>query len=832
MTGLALPLRFALRELRGGLAGLRLLAVCLFLGTMAIAAVGSLSAAILEAIRAEGQVILGGDIEIRLPFRAATPAEARAFADTGTVSHASRMRAMATSGDRRSLAELKAVDTRYPLYGAATLADGRPVQAALAEGAVLAPELADQLMVRPGGQVTVGTLTLPVAGILGQEPDRAGAGFALGPTIMIARDRLGETGLVQVGSIITQAYRIRLGPGVEPGPVIADLKARFPGNDWEVRDRGDGAPGLRRFIVQLGGFLTLVGLAALAVAGVGVGQGVTAYMASKLRVVATMKTLGASTAQITWSYLLQITIVALGAVSVGAAAGALAPWAAVRLLGDVLPVPPAVGIYPAPLLLAAAYGLLVAFAFALWPLSRAAHAAPARLLRSGIEAPGRPSPRIGLLAALCGIAVIALAVVSARAPEFAASFIGGVLGLIALLTLFALLLRALARRLPRPRDPLARLALSSLSRPGSPAPQLIVALGLGLAIFATLAVIESSLSNEIARNLPEDAPDLVVFDAPKEARGPIEAAVAAAAPGARVNAAASLRGPVTAVKGVPVNRIVRPEGAWVLDGDRGLTFSDTPPEGNEVVAGKWWAADYSGPPLVSMDAEQAKLIGLKLGDRITIAVLGAEVEATIANFRELDFRKPTLQYMFVFNRAAIEAAPHSWVMTLSLPRGVDEAAVKRALAKAAPTASVVDVGETVERVNGLLSQVLTAIRAAAAAAIAAGVAVLIGALAASARARTYDSVLMKVLGATRGQILKASAIEYAVLGLVVAMLALLVGAGAGAGILAYALRIPFDPAWGQVAGTVIGGAALILVLGLAGAWRTLGERPSAILRTL
>jgi len=555
-------------------------------------------------------------------------------------------------------------------------------------------------------------------------------------------------------------------------------------------------------------------------------------MASKLRVVATMKTLGASTAQITWSYLLQIGIVALGAVAAGALAGAVAPWAAVRLLGDVLPVPPALGIYPAPLLLAAAYGLLVAFAFALWPLSRAAHAAPARLLRAEIEAPGRPSRRIGLAAGLCGAAILALAVLSARAPEFAAGFIAGVLGLIGLLTLLALGLRALARRLPRPRDPLVRLALSGLARPGGSAPQLVVALGLGLAIFATLAVIESSLSNEIARNLPEDAPDLVVFDAPKEARGAIEAAVAAAAPGARINAAASLRGPVTAVKGVPVNEIDQPEGAWVLDGDRGLTWSDIPPEGNKVVEGRWWSADYSGPPLVSMDAEQAKLIGLKLGDKITVAVLGAEVEATVANFRELDFRRPTLQYMFVFNRAAIEAAPHSWVMTLSLPPRADEAAVKRALAKAAPTASVVDVGETVERVNGLLGQVLTAIRAAAAAAIAAGVAVLIGALAASARARTYDSVLLKVLGATRMQVLKASAIEYAVLGLVVGVLALVVGAGAGAAVLRLALDIPFDPAWGQVALTVLGGAALILALGLAGAWRTLSARPSAILRTL
>lgn len=829
-----LALRLALRELRGGLGALRLLAVCLALGVMAIAAVGSLSSAIIASVRDQGQTILGGDLEVRLPFRQPTPAEGAAMERAGVVSHVSRMRAMAGAGDKRSLVELKAVDRAYPLYGSAALAGGGSLPAALGHGVVLAADLADSLGVRMGDTVSVGRASFPVAGILAEEPDRAGAGFALGPTLMLPRERLAATGLIQPGSIVTEAYRIRIAPGADARAAAERLKAAVPGSDWEIRTRDNAAPGLTRFIASLGTFLTLVALAALAVAGVGVGQGVQAYLQGKLRTIATLKTLGAGTRLIATSYLIQIALVAAGACLVGAALGALAPWLALKALAGLLPVAPRPGFYVLPLLLACAYGLLVAAAFALWPLGRAALASPARLLRSEVDdAPARPSPGAAIGAVLAGALCVALAVAASGAPELAAGFIGGVLGLIALLAAAAYALRWAARRAPQPTGPLARLALGSLTRPRSPAPQLVVALGLGLSIFAALAVIESSLSAEIRRALPANAPDLVVFDAPKESIKAIRAAVDGQARGSHINAAPSLRGPVTAVRGVPVSQLRNiPPGTWVLQGDRGLTYSDAPPEGNEVVAGRWWSKGYQGPPLVSMDADQAKNLGLRIGDTITVAVLGADIEAKIANLRSLDFRRATLQYMFVYNEAALKDAPFSWVVTVSLSDKAREAAVRRALARAVPTASVIGVRETVTRVNGVLNQVLLAVRAAAGAAIAAGLAVLVGALAAQARRRAYEATLLKVLGGTRGQVLRAGAIEYGALGLSVALIALALGTGAGALILRRVLDLPFAPAWGQVALTVTGGAALVLCAGLFASWRTLGARPAAILRSL
>ncbi len=828
-----LPLRLALRELRGGLLGLRLLAVCVFLGVAALAGVGSLSASILDGLNSRGQEILGGDIEIQLPLRVATAPERAAFARVGTVSEVVRARAMVGRGDVRVLGEMKAVDARWPLYGTATIAGGGVVQRALARGgAAIAPALADRLGVRVGDSIEVGATRLRVGGLLVDEPDRAGSGLAFGPTIVIGLDALPATQILQPGSLASHLYRIALPTGADPKATIAALKRATGGNGWEVRDRSNGAPGLRRFVEQLGQFLTLVGLSALVVAGVGVGQGVTGYLASKRGTIATLKGLGASTATIRASYLIQIALVTAGAIVLGLIVGGTAPWAFVRLAAGALPVAPAVGVEPRPLALAAAYGALVALAFALWPLASAARTSPAQLLRADVDRPARPGGSTLAVIVAAGMALLALAIGGSGNPAFAAAFVGGVAALVALLGGLAALVRWGAARARRPRNPISRLALANLHRPGAPITQLVVALGLGLSLFATLAVIETSLAARIAGALPVGAPDLVFIDLPKESIAPFEAMVAHTVPGAKVNAVPSLRGPVAAVNGVPVSRIVPPDGAWVLRGDRGLTYADTPPEGNTLVEGRWWPVGYNGPPLVSMDVTQAKLLGLKIGDRITVSVLGVDLEARIANFRRLNFQRVALQYMFVYDAAALRDAPHTWVATIALPPHADTRALRRAAARDYATASFVDLHEALGQVNDLLGQILFAVRAAASVTIVAGVAVLVGALAAGRRARTYDAVILKMLGATRGQVLRAAALEYFALALVVGVLALVLGLAAGGGVLVFVLQLPFAPAPGPVLATVVLGGLVTVVLGLAGSWSALGAPPNRVLRTL
>ena len=826
--------RLALREGRGGLGALRLLFVCLFLGVLAMAGVGSLATAITEGLSREGRAILGADVEARLTQREPTPQEAAALRGFGgEVSVNVKMRAMVrgetgAAAGKQLLGELKAVDGGWPLYGEAALADGRAVQAALREGAVVAEPLAVQLGLKPGDIISLGEARMPVAGILTVEPDKASEGFTFGPSVLISMERLAETGLVQPGTLYRHHTKLKLPAGTDPTAVTEELKAKFPDAGWRLADRSDGAPGVRRFVERLGQFLTLVSLTALAVAGVGVGNGVQSYLDRKAGTIATLKALGGSSGLVWRTYLLLIGGVALAAATAGALAGAVVPWLVVQVAGDTLPVPPALGLHPGPMLAAVLFGLLVALAFAVPPLARAGALPAQRIFRGSVEQWPWPSWRALGVALGAGALVAALAVAQAAERIFALGFLAGA-GVV-LLLLFGLgtLVMIVARRLPRPKAVLPRLALANLHRPGAMTRQLVVALGLGLSLFATLAFIETSFNAELRKTVPDKAPAFFLLDLPKEDADRFRESLPK---GTDYRMVPSLRGPVTHVNGVPASEMKDvPEAAYVLRGDRGLTWSQTVPQGNRLVAGSWWPADYAGPPLVSMDAEQAGLLGLKVGDRITVSVLGVEIEATIASLRAVDWDSLGFNFVLVYDPNTLRDAPYSWMATVTPPPAA-EAGFTGTISRAFPTVSVVKVKDVLGEVGNLVRQMGTAVRAAASVAILAGIAVLVGALAAQARARIYDNVILKTLGATRRQLMTAAAMEYAGLGLLVALIALALGGLAAWLVVTQVLDFGWNPDWIVALTTVLLGAAVTLLLGLVGAWQTLGAKVAGVLRT-
>ena len=838
--------RFALREARGGLGALKLLFLCLFLGVLALAGVGSLASAIQKGLAEQGQVILGGDVEVRMTQRA-PDADEMAFLQGlgGTISESIRMRAMVRtetgpsagapgeSGgaeDRQLLAEMKAVDGGWPLYGEAALRGGggnEQVQAALAEGAVIAEGLAEQLGLKLGDIISLGESRFPVSGILTVEPDRAGEGFTFGPSVMIAFDRVADTALVQPGSLYRHHVRLKLPAGTDPVAVTEAIETAFPDAGWRVADRRDGAPGVRRFVERLAQFLTLVSLTALAVAGVGVGNGVQSYLDRKGGTIATMKALGAPAALILRTYLLLIGGVALVAAAVGAIAGALVPYIVVSVAGASLPVPPVLGFHAAPMLAAIVFGLLVAFAFAVPPLARAGALPAQRMFRGSVERWPWPSARALGVSLAAGALVAALAVWQAAETIFALGFLAG--AIIVLLLLFGLgtLVQWTAKRLPRPASMLGRLALGNIHRPGAMTRQLVVALGLGLSLFATLAFIETSFNAELRKTVPDKAPSFFLLDLPKEDAGRFRAMLPA---DTDLSMVPSLRGPVVAVNGTPVSELTNvPDRSYVLRGDRGLTYSDALPDGNRLVAGTWWPKDYAGPPLVSMDAEQAGLLGLTVGDTITVSVLGVEITATIASLREIDWDSLGFNFVLIYDSNTLRDAPYSWMATVSPPVQFEDG-FTGTISRAFPTVSVVKVKDVLGQVGALVTQMGSAVRAAASVAILAGIAVLVGALAAQARARVYDNVILKTLGATRRQLMTAAAMEYAALGLLVALIALALGGLAAWVVVTQVLQFSWQPDWGVALLTVLLGAAVTLVLGLVGAHRTLGVKVARVLR--
>ena len=823
--------RISRRDLSARIRGLRLLAICLFLGVATLAAIGSLTAGIGEELSRRGQTILGGDIEVAIAQRTATRAELAALRKAGSLSETIRLRAMAISNDSL-LAELKAIDGAYPHYGALKLQDGAVAEAPAKGEIYIGPTLSERLDIANGGTVRFGEVTFKVAGIISDEPDRLGEGFTLGPVAIINMASLPDTGLIQPGSMYEAKYRVKLRPDQDAAAVGKALEAKFPSAGWEITDRSNGAPGTRRFIERMGQFLTLVGLASLVIAGIGVGNGVSSYLASKRASIATLKVTGADSSTIFRIYMLQILAVAAVAISVGLIVGSLMPMLIGAIAGDILPVAPGLTFHPVPLAVSAIYGLLIAFAFALPPLARARTVPAAGLFRAVVEGNARIDRRsiIWVIASIA--AIVSLAVVTARDPLFSLGFIGAAFGLLLLLTGIAWSLRFVFIHLPRPKAPLPRLALANLHRPGAQTSALVVALGLGLTLFVTLAAIQTSINSEIKNSVPERAPSFFVLDIPRDGVTRFTQMVRQVDPKGVINLIPALRGTIIEYGGQRVDQLEElPEGAWVLNGDRGLTYSATIPKGSELVEGKWWASDYNGPPLVSLDAEVAKTLGVGVGDSMTVSLLGVEVPAKIASLREVKWENFGLNYVMVFSPGSLDKAPHNMVATLTVSKEAERKLAK-SLPPAFPSLSLIEVGEVTAQITTLLTQMAQAIAAAASIAILAGIAVLVGAIAAARASRIYDSVIMKMLGGTRVQILGAQAVEYGILAVVLGLLSLALGLGAAYYVVVQIFDFTFAPDPTILAVTLIGGAGLTFVLGIVGSLPILAARPSEALRSL
>ncbi|MGU3559131.1 ABC transporter permease [Methylobacterium radiotolerans] len=842
-----LTLRLALRELRAGLNGFAVFLACIALGVMAIAGVASISRSLSDGLGREGRRILGGDLAFNLINREATDAEKQALAREGRLDVVASLRAMAVApGGDAALVELKAVDpATYPAAG--DLATDPPGRLAdlLAErdgvpGALADPALLTRLDVKVGDRIGLAGHAVAIRGTIVSEPDKIAGGIGFGPRLMVSEPTLRATGLVQPGSLNRWSYRLILPPGTPDADLDAAqarIRAATPEAGWEIRSRTNADPRFAKSIERFTQFLTLVGLTALIVGGVGVGNAVHAFVERKRPSIATLKSVGAPGSQVVALYLTQVMLIAGLGTLIGLVIGASLPFLLDALFAADLPLPLNPTLAPGELALAAAYGLITAFAFAITPLGRAHDVPVSGLFRDTVD-PARVSPRwryrIWLAASLA--ALVGLSVATAFDRRVALIFIAAAAIAFGLLHLVALGLMALARRMPHPRWPAPRMALANLHRPGALTPAIVLSLGLGVTLLVTLSLIDANVRRTISATLPARAPNLFFLDIPSRDVAQFREFLARAAPSGKIEDVPMMRGRIVALNGVPASKIRPPEdAAWVLDGDRGITYADTVPDGSSLTEGAWWSAEQGAKPLVSFEADLARQLGLKLGDTVTVNVLGRDLTATIFNLRRVEWRNLGINFVMVFSPGTFRGAPHSDLATLTLPGGTDAAAENRVLrdvAKTFPSVSAVRVKDALDAIGDLVGRLVLAIRGASAVAVLASLFVLAGAIAAGHRARLYDAVVLKVLGASRARLLTAYALEYAALGLATALFGLLAGSLAGWVIVAKVMHLDFRLDLSGALVAAVAAVALAILLGLAGTWRILGQKPAPYLRQI
>jgi putative ABC transport system permease protein len=842
----SLALRYALRELRSGLRGFYVFIACIALGVMAIAGVGSVAASLGEGLAREGRTLLGGDVAFSLIQREAKPDEVAFLRARGQVSVAATLRAMARTGDGRlALVELKAVDGNYPMLGELTLDPKMPVADVLAEhdgafGAAADSTLLARLDLKTGDRVTIGSATFQIRSVVGAEPDKLAGGVGFGPRFLVSEAALHATGLLQPGSLVRWIYRIKLPDNAADdraaAALIGDARSALPEAGWEIRSRGNASPQLERTISRFTQFLTLVGLAALLVGGVGVANAVKSHIDRRRDVIAAFKALGATGRDVFTIYLTQVIVLAgIGSV-IGLVAGAALPFIIVGVFGKLLPLPVTPALHPLELAVSLIYGLLTALAFGLWPLGRVHDVPVAALFREAVTSQWhRPRWRYLALMAVVIALLIAIAIGLAYDKRVAAVFVASSILVFALLRGIAAGLMALARRLPRTRITMLRLAIANIYRPGALTPSVVMSLGLGLAVLVTITQIDGNLRRQFLAALPDRAPSFYFIDIPTAEAGRFGAFLKQAAPQSNVEDVPMLRGRIVAARGVKAEDLkASTDSEWVLQSDRGLTYTGEIPKGSKVVEGKWWGPDYDGPPLVSMEKKIADGLKLKIGDEIVVNVLGRDIPATIGNMRTVDWQSLGINFVLVFSPNAFHGAPHTHIATLTEthPDSAGDARIIKSVADAFPMVTSVRVREALETIGTVVTNLVLAVRGASAVTLISAILVLGGALAAGHRHRVYDAVILKTLGATRARLLGAYALEYLMIGVATAVFGVIAGSVAAWMIVTRLMTLSFIWQAGSAAAVVAAALIVTVGLGLAGTLLALNQKPAAVLRNL
>jgi putative ABC transport system permease protein len=842
----SLPLRYALRELRGGLRGFYVFIACIALGVMAIAGVGSVAASLGEGLAREGRALLGGDVAFSLIQREAKPDEVAFLRARGQVSVAATLRAMARTGDGRlALVELKAVDGAYPMLGELTLAPKMPMTDLLAErdgafGAAADPTLLARLDLKLGDRVTIGSATFQIRSVVDAEPDKLAGGVGFGPRFLVSEAALRATQLLQPGSLVRWIYRVKLPDNAASDRAATaladDVRSALPEAGWEIRSRGNASPQLERTISRFTQFLTLVGLAALLVGGVGVANAVKSHIDRRRDVIAAFKALGATGRDVFAIYLTQVTVLAVIGSAIGLAAGAALPFVIVGVFGKLLPLPVVPALHFDELLLSLVYGLLTALAFGLWPLGRVHDVPVAALFREAVTSQWhRPRWRYLALMSLVIAVLVAVVIGLAYDKRVATVFVASSVVVFALLRGIAAGLMALARRLPRTSFTMLRLAIANIYRPGALTPSVVMSLGLGLAVLVTITQIDGNLRRQFMAALPDRAPSFYFIDIPATEADRFGAFLKQTAPQSTVEDVPMLRGRIVAARGVKAEDLkASTDSEWVLQSDRGLTYTGEIPRGSKIVAGQWWGADYNGPPLISIEKKIADGLNLRLGDEIVVNVLGRDIPARIGNMRTVDWQSLGINFVLVFSPNAFRGAPHTHVATLTEthPDPTGDARIIKSVADAFPMVTSVRVREALETIGAVVTNLVLAIRGASAVTLISAILVLGGALAAGHRHRVYDAVILKTLGATRARLLGAYALEYLMIGFATAIFGVIAGSIAAWLIVTRLMTLSFIWQAGSAAGVVVAALIVTVGLGLAGTLLALNQKPATVLRNL
>jgi len=883
-------LKMAWRETRAAWRHFIYFLICIAVGVGALVGVSLFGTNVERAVTKEARGLLGGDLEIRLtrPISLKGQAIMKSLSDRAiATTHVSELVAMAAraeqsplGGQATQIVELKAVEPEYPLYGTLRLepnndltdllrSDTRWCPGHTCFGVVVQESLLIRMRLAVGDRLKIGQGLFVITGVVQTEPDRMANAFSLGPRVLLSQEGLRTADLVKLGSRIRERYLLKIPDTMAPEPLLYELREQLASESARVSGYRDAQPQLKQFLEQLTRYLGLIGLTALFVGGLGVATSIHAFVREKLTTIAILKTVGADSATVIWTYALQALILGLAGSVIGLVIGILLqqglPWLISGLLASDLlnQLGFAADVTRAslvPLGKGLALGLLSTLLFALWPLLTIREIKPAMIFRRDVVPLVSATPadtarwwtrwptidRVkGFTSIGIGLGLAMLSIWQAGSWKVGLLFIGAFVAAVLLLGVSASMVILVLKKWPRPESLTLRQALGNIVRPGSQAVSITIAIGIGVMVVVTVSLVEQSLLRQVGDNRPTNAPTLFFIDIqPDQAEG-FARLLRQRSGDLTSDLAPLVRSRLSAINGQPIKFEATSEEEeqkeksaertqrrkrWYLTREYVLTFLQDLPKDNEIVNGAWWKPGQTiTKPLVSIEEDAAKQLGLTVGDTVELDIQGTPITGEVSSIRKVEWGNFSTNFYMIFSPGALDGAPHTYVATVRVAAS-DEVALQQAVVESFPNVTAINIGDVLDSFARVLDRLSLAIRAVALFCVVSGGLVMAAALAATRYRRLYESVILKALGATRSVIARAFAVEYALLGAVGGLL----GSSLASALSWAVLATVFDLSWSLEPPVLVMGfvatVTLTVLVGFLSTYRILGQPPLSVLR--
>jgi len=834
---------FLLRDLRGSLAmrSLWVFSVSLFLGITLIAACTGLLELVRGGLDAQQRLLFGGDVQVEARDVLA-PEELDWLEANGTVSRLVELRTMlGTGAGDFTVVELQSVDDAYPLYGDIRLEPDIALADAVGQapdgtwGAAFDPVLAEQLGVTTGDRVLVGSLSVELRALIREQPDRSFRADFRGPPLMLDEGALAASGLVLPTSVLDYEYRVRT--AMDPEDWRDAFFAAFPDAGYEVDTLGERGEFVGEQLDRVASVLLLIGIATLLIGGLGVANSIGAYLQSKFRTLATLQSLGARAAQVSYVFIGQTVLVALAASAAGAFTGSLVAWLAAHALAARLPVTASMADLLAPALTSVLFGVLAALAFALPSLGRTLSMRPALLIR-GVDDPDGTLPasyRVATLVLLVAVTLVLLVVVPD--PLIGVAFVIAMALLLVALEGIVRLVRRFALWLGR--QPAlegrfaARMALAGLHRPGTALRPMLLSLGTALTLLVASSVVIAATLHTLNDTVPSRAPALVFYDIQDAELADFTALVEGLDGYEDVVTTPFVLGRLVAVNGTPLAEAEDSGRALEANDEQKFSHRTGAVDNIEVTRGAWWAEDRKGPPLVAFEDREADQAGLEIGDRLTFSILGETVDAELAAIYAQARFETRFWLEALFSDGALDPFVTRHIGNAFLADGTDVAATAE-IGRGFPSVVTLRTKRALDAARSVLAGASLALALVAAVSLAASVLVMASVVAVNRQRQVHEASVLHALGTRRGTILGSVLLEYTLLGAVLALFAALVGGLLGAAVVALWLELPLAGLVDVLALTglavAVGASALCLSGGAIWLVKTLEASPATLLR--